>query len=77
LLDRLSLLGKFDVVFYRNVLIYFDLETKTDILARIRRQMPDHGILVLGGAETVINVTDNFVTTPGRQGFYAVNPDAA
>lgn len=76
LLEDFRGLGKFDVVFCRNVLIYFDLETKVDILRRIRAQMPDDGILVLGGAETVINVTDQFKMIPGKQGFYAINLDA-
>lgn len=77
LLDSFIALGKFDVVFCRNVLIYFDVETKADILARIRRQMTDDGILILGGAETVINVSDHFMAVPGQRGFYAVNTAAA
>ena len=70
LLDSMSGLGTFDVVFCRNVLIYFDRETKEDILARIAKQMAPDGFLVLGAAETVIGITDQFVPVPSRRGFF-------
>lgn len=70
LLDPLSSLGKFDVVFCRNVLIYFDAETKKKILEQIADMLPDHGKLFLGGAETVIGITDRFTTVPGCRGVY-------
>ena len=47
-------------MFCRNVLIYFDQPTKTGVLNRIARQMPDDGFLVLGAAETVVGLTDAF-----------------
>jgi len=77
LLDDYKHLGQFDIVFCRNVLIYFDLETKQKILAGIRRQMADDGILVLGSAETVIRVTDHFKLIPDLKGFYTVNTETA
>lgn len=68
LLDDPAALGTFDVVFCRNVLIYFDAETKSRVLERIAGQMPADGFLVLGGAETVIGVTDRFSHAPGCRG---------
>ncbi len=51
-------LPTFDLVFIRNVLIYFDLDTKREILGNVRRTMADDGSLLLGASETTINVTD-------------------
>lgn len=73
LLDNPSVLGKFDVVFCRNVLIYFDQETKGQVLDRIATMMPDDGLLFLGGAETVLGISDSFKPVPGARGIYMVN----
>ena len=54
LLHDFSQLGVFDVVFCRNVLIYFDQDTKVDVLGRLARITAPHGYLVLGAAETVV-----------------------
>jgi chemotaxis protein methyltransferase CheR len=70
LLENFSLLGQFDIVFCRNVLIYFDNEAKIDILNRIRKTMPDDGFLVLGAAETVVGLTDAFKPVADRRGLY-------
>lgn len=70
LLQDVSALGQFDVVFCRNVLIYFDQPTKTKVLEAIARQMPPDGILYLGGAETVLGITDRFKAVDGQRGLY-------
>ena len=72
LLNDFSVLGNFDVVFCRNVLIYFDQETKVFVLNRIARQMPEDGYLVLGAAETVIGLTEAFKPLADKRGLYVV-----
>jgi len=70
LLDSHVSLGAFDIIFCRNVLIYFDLATKREILDRMSRQMARDGVLFLGGAETVIGVSDKFLPHPGHAGIF-------
>lgn len=73
LLHPFTGLGRFDIVFCRNVLIYFGLETKADVLARIARSVAADGFLVLGAAETVVGVCDAFRPVSERRGLYAVH----
>jgi chemotaxis protein methyltransferase CheR len=77
LLKDFSALGTFDVVFCRNVLIYFDQETKIGVLNRLARQMPEDGFLALGAAETVVGLTDAFKPMADRRGLYVPNPAKA
>ncbi len=53
-------LPRIDIILMRNVLIYFDLETKKRILANLRRQLQTDGYLALGGAETTLGIDDSF-----------------
>jgi len=76
LLSDFSLLGRFDLIFCRNVLIYFDQNTKIDVLNRLARMTASDGYLVLGSAETVVGLTDSFKPTADKHGLYAPNTGA-
>src|SRR5262249_36510748 len=73
LLDDFAHFGVFDVVFCRNVLIYFDRETKAGVLDRIARITERDGYLVLGAAETVVGLTESFKPVNDRRGLYTPN----
>jgi chemotaxis protein methyltransferase CheR len=73
LLNDFSSLGMFDLVFCRNVLIYFDQDTKIGVFERVARMMPDDGYLVLGAAETVVGLTEAFKPMIEKRGLYAPN----
>ena len=77
LLSDFAHLGSFDVVFCRNVLIYFDQETKIGVLNRIARLLDPDGFLVLGAAETVVGLTEAFKPLADKRGLYTPNKDAA
>ncbi len=70
LLADFTQLGTFDIIFCRNVLIYFDQETKIDVLNRLARVIAQDGFLVLGAAETVVGLTDRFKMVPDKRGLY-------
>lgn len=74
LLEDQKSLGQFDVVFCRNVLIYFDRDTKSEVLEMIAEMMPADGKLFLGGAETVLGLTDRFTAVEGVKGLYQKTP---
>lgn len=70
LLNPFATLGTFDIVYCRNVLIYFDAPTKTDVLQRIAGVLAPTGTVVLGAAETVIGLTDALRPEAGHKGLY-------
>ena len=70
LLTDFGLTGTFDIVYCRNVLIYFDLPTKTRVLSAISGITAPDGYLLLGGAETVLGVSDKFKVVTGEHGLY-------
>lgn len=71
LLENFSQLGTFDVIFCRNVLIYFDADTKKKVLSRLSRQTAPDGYLFMGAAETVVGLSSDFGPVEGRRGLYA------
>jgi chemotaxis protein methyltransferase CheR len=73
LLQDFAHLGAFDVIFCRNVLIYFDQETKAAIFERMSRVIEPDGVLALGAAESVVGITDAFKPYPDRRGMYCPN----
>ena len=70
LVDDLRIMGRQDVIFCRNVLIYFDVETKKRILDQMAALLAEDGFLFLGAAETVLGITDSFKPMPGSRGLY-------
>lgn len=64
LLDDPRAMGTFDVVFCRNVLIYFDRPTRGKIFDKIADRLAPDGFLLLGGAESTFGVTDRFTSHP-------------
>src|SRR5882724_3613586 len=73
LLQDFSHLGTFDIIFCRNVLIYFDQDTKANIFGRISRMLEPDGVLALGAAESVVGITSAFKHYPDRRGLYRPN----
>jgi chemotaxis protein methyltransferase CheR len=71
LIDATWGISQTDIVFMRNVLIYFDVATKRLILQRIRKILRPDGYLFLGGAETTLNLDDSYERVPfDRSGCY-------
>jgi chemotaxis protein methyltransferase CheR len=73
LLSDFSHLGIFDLIFCRNVLIYFDPHTKVDVLDRLASATASDGYLVLGAAETVVGLTESFKVVGEKHGLYVPN----
>jgi chemotaxis protein methyltransferase CheR len=67
-----------DLVFMRNVLIYFDTSTKVSVLKRVHQVLRSDGFLVLGGAETTTNLDDSYVSVRiGAGVYYQLKPAPA
>jgi chemotaxis protein methyltransferase CheR len=73
LLQDFSHLGTFDVIFCRNVLIYFDQDAKANIFDRLSKMLEPDGVLALGAAESVVGITNAFKPYPERRGLYRPN----
>ncbi len=73
LLQDFSHLGTFDLIFCRNVLIYFDQTTKVGIFERLSKMLEPDGVLALGAAESVVGISDAFKPYPERRGLYRPN----
>ncbi|HHI94383.1 MAG TPA: protein-glutamate O-methyltransferase CheR [Gammaproteobacteria bacterium] len=68
LMQNYTLLGRFDIIYCRNVLIYFSTELKRDIMARMAKCLNPGGFLVLGGSESITNYSDEFNLIRWRNG---------
>ena len=73
LLHDFSQLGLFDVIFCRNVLIYFDQDTKIGIFERLAKAAEPDGFVVLGASKTVVGLTDVFKACPERRALYRLS----
>ncbi len=70
LLERWPFIGAHDLIFLRNVLIYFGVPTKRQLLGRARQVLRSDGYLLLGGAETTLNLDDAYVPVRIGSGVY-------
>ncbi len=68
LIQRWPPMGTFDIIFIRNVLIYFDIETKRQIFGRIHDMLAPDGYMFLGSAESTLNIDDRFVRSENGKG---------
>jgi chemotaxis protein methyltransferase CheR len=75
LLEPMARFGGCDVIFCRNVMIYFDMPTKRRVLEMLGGQMNPHGVLFLGSAETVIGVCERFAPDRDHRGIYRLASD--
>ncbi len=70
LLGDYSVLGVFDLIFCRNVLIYFEAERKTDVLNRMTRLLAPDGLLVLGASESILGLGTKLRQHPELRGYF-------
>lgn len=75
LLGDLRAMGRFDVIFCRNVLIYFDVPTKGRVLSALAERLNPDGALYLGAAETAMGMATRLVPLPGERGVYSVGAE--
>lgn len=76
LLDDPTPLGRFDVIFCRNVLLYFDRQGRAEVLDRIADRVPADGVLFLGDNEAVLGISDRFKPAAGYRGIFQPQPAA-
>lgn len=72
LLNNYTILGRFDIIFCRNVLIYFDKDTKKDIISRMAKQANPNCFLVLGSSETLVGMDSGFEAYESVRSLYAI-----
>lgn len=72
LLTDFGPIGVFDIIYCRNVLIYFDQATKARVLEAMSHVMAPDGVLFLGGAETVLGISDKFKPLENERGMYVL-----
>ncbi|MGX1785960.1 CheR family methyltransferase [Bosea sp. NPDC055332] len=70
LLESNHQFGQFDIIFCRNVLIYFDVPTKARVMSALAERLARNGAFILGAAETVIGITTTLVPDPKHRGIY-------
>ncbi|KLK94306.1 chemotaxis protein CheR [Microvirga vignae] len=70
LIEDFGRLGQFDIVYCRNVLIYFDTAMKSNVLRRVAQLMAADGALVLGASETILGISDALSLDPAYRGLY-------
>jgi chemotaxis protein methyltransferase CheR len=70
LLEDYGHLGQFDIIFCRNVLIYFDDATKAQVTERMLRVLQPHGILILGSTESLVDPKGKFAPFEDFRGAY-------
>ncbi len=73
LLEDLFQLGRFDVIFCRNVLVHLDLKAKFDVVQKISRLLVDDGVLYLGLNETLTGISKSFRAVDPATGIYAMH----
>jgi chemotaxis protein methyltransferase CheR len=76
LLDDPSRFGSFDVIFCRNVMIYFDVPTKAQVLGRLSARLNPGGVVLLGAAETALGISEALAPDKQHRGIYRL-PGAA
>lgn len=72
LLDNVGALGKFDIIFCRNVLIYFSPSVKKQILQKLAACLQDDGILFVGASESISDLVDQFTMVRCNPGLYYI-----
>lgn len=72
LLEDFSILGRFDIIYCRNVLIYFDEATKSLVLDKLCNSLNPNGVLYLGASETILGLTDKLKPMDNERGLYVL-----